>query len=384
VTLETAEFERRAELVGAAAAAAKLDALIGYSAGNSPGPVAYLAGYEPSFGLSDIAFVVLVPGPSVRRTLVTNSYWDDVEHVAKVDDVVITRSHAGAIHDLLPVGCERVGLVGFDFFPTGVLTALAGYRPTIRWEDSTGLVQAVAALKSPAEVALMRRAAAASDAGGRRFSTEVAAGRSERAIQEAVDHAIIEAGADRPAFRTFLMTGPRIAVGIGFAGPRRLEDGEQVNVLCGAQVSGYRVELGRVMAVGTPSDEAVQLMEAAADMHDAMRAVIHPGAPVARIAEAAMTAAAKGGYAPSVWAPHDSARDFGHGMGCWVSEPPQLREGGGGVLQAGMALSVEARLAVPRHGGAVISEIVLVEANGSERLSSLPLRLWRDPNAARG
>ena len=57
-SLDHEEFERRAERVAIAASRAGFDALIAYSAGNSPGPVAYLGGYEPSFGLADIAFVV--------------------------------------------------------------------------------------------------------------------------------------------------------------------------------------------------------------------------------------------------------------------------------------------------------------------------------------
>jgi hypothetical protein len=56
-------------------AEAHLDALIAYSAGHQPGPVGFLGGYEPQFGLHDVAYFVVVPGRSC--SLLANAFWDD-------------------------------------------------------------------------------------------------------------------------------------------------------------------------------------------------------------------------------------------------------------------------------------------------------------------
>lgn len=377
--LHRSEFERRAELVRELAVAAGYDALIAYSVGNLHGPVAYLGGYEPSFGLNDVAFVVLVAHPMARETLITNSYWDDVEGQTWIDDVVVTkRGHAQVIADHLPRPCRRVGVVGYDFFPAPILNALATSMAGTSFEDATELVQGVAKIKSPAEIELVRRAAQVTDAGGQGFLGSLTDGQSERAVQEAVDHAMMAAGADGVAFPTFVMTGPRIATGIGFAADRRLAIGDQVNVLCGAQIGGYRVELGRVSTVDRPpADDLLRVMEAAADMSDAMRERMGPGVAVGAVADAAMEAARRSSMEAHVWAPVESPRFFGHGMGCWVSEPPNIEEHGSALLQPGMIMSVEARLSIPGHGGAVITEMVLIDPNGSTRLSTMPLRTWQ-------
>lgn len=327
--------------------------------------------------MNDVAFVVLIPGTSARQTLVTNAYWDDVQEATWIDDVVVTREHAKTISDRLPQSCKRVGIVGYTFFPAPIFNALALSRSGTTFEDATELVQGIAKIKSPAEIELVRRAAELADAGARRFAESMVVGTSERAIQEAVDHAMMDAGADGLAFRTFVMSGSRIATGIGFAGGRQLEAGDQVNILCGARMGGYRVELGRVSTVGRPHDEFLRLMETAADMHDAMRETMGPGVSVGAVAAAALECARRRGAEQHVWAPIKLQREFGHGMGCWVSEPPLIREDGSALLQPGMILSVEARLSVPRRGGAVISEMVLINHQGSTRLSTMPLRIWQ-------
>ena len=372
--LERSEYERRCRLVEQAIASAGYDALVAYSVSNQPGAVAYLAGYEPSFGLGDVAFVVMRPG-ALGPTLITNAYWDDVHLHDWPGEIVVTKAYVRAVIAHLPESCKRVALVGYDFFPARFMRQLADARVGAAFEDATPLVQAIARLKSPAEIALIERAANAADAGARRFQESVRVGVSERHVQEEVDEAMIEAGAEGTAFRTFIMSGARIATGIGFAGERLVAPGDQVNVLCGARIGGYRVEVGRVAAVGDVSGRLRDVMESAALMHEATRERMGPGVPVGAVARAALECARRQGMQDYVWTAIDSPTDFGHGMGCWVSEPPVLTEQSEEVLEPGMVLSVEARLSLPGEGGAVITEMVAIEAGGARRLSRLPLRL---------
>jgi len=66
----------------------------------------------------------------------------------------------------------------------------------------------------------------------------------------------------------------------------------------------------------------------------------------------------------------------GHGIGCWLDEPPRLRAGEDGVLAEGMVLVLEARLGREGHGGATLTDPVLVTRTGNERLSRVPIRTW--------
>ena len=66
----------------------------------------------------------------------------------------------------------------------------------------------------------------------------------------------------------------------------------------------------------------------------------------------------------------------GHGIGCWLDEPPRLRAGEEGSLAEGMVLVLEARLGRKGHGGATLTDPVLVTRAGVERLSRVPVRTW--------
>lgn len=374
--LHASEFHERMRRVETALDKAGLDALIAYSVGNQPGPVAYLGGYEPRFGLNDVAYFVLVPGTRPTYALLGNAYWDKPATLTWTDHVLVTSNFAQELCTLLPSSAKRVGVAGYNFFPAPVSNALQSAFPNTRFEDATELLKHVAKIKSPAELELVRLAAQISDNGGREFIEGVREGENERALQSKVERAMIAAGADGLAFPTFIMSGPKVAVGIGFAEDRSLVAGEQLNLLCGAQVGGYRVELGRITTVGQPSPEFRRIMDTAADMYEAMLNAVKPGVPAGQVAEASVAVARKQNLDAYLFKSINSSATQGHGMGCWVSEPPPIHPLETGLIEENMALSLEARLCLPNFGGAVITEMVKVTPNGAERLSSLPVRLW--------
>jgi Xaa-Pro aminopeptidase len=137
------EYARRVAGVERALDEAGLDALIAYSAGHQPGPVAYVAGYEPRFGLHDVAFFVLVPGQAY--TLLSNAFWDDPASLTWTDDVRVTSAFGPALADLLPGEVRRLGIAGLGFFPAPVFLAL----PAVEVVDATPLLKRVAQIKSP-------------------------------------------------------------------------------------------------------------------------------------------------------------------------------------------------------------------------------------------
>jgi Xaa-Pro aminopeptidase len=130
---------------------AGLDALVAYSVGNQPGPVAYLAGYEPRFGLRDVAFFVLVPGERPRHALLAHAYWDNPGDATWVEDVLVMRDPGTRLVEFLPSSIERLGIAGYRFFPAPVYADLRAALPGARIEDATALLMDVAKAKSPRE-----------------------------------------------------------------------------------------------------------------------------------------------------------------------------------------------------------------------------------------
>jgi Xaa-Pro aminopeptidase len=202
--------------VEAAMEHAGLDALIAYSVRNQPGCVAYLAGYESSFGLHDVAFFVIVPKGQPRYSLLTNAFWDMSEEKTWTNDVFVTSDFGTRLAELLPQSTRRLGIAGYAFFPLQVYTAL----PAACFEDATQLLKEVAKIKSPQEIEIMRQVARISEAGGRTFLDGVREGVNERLLVAEVERAMLEAGADGLSFPTILMTGPQVVTSICFAANR--------------------------------------------------------------------------------------------------------------------------------------------------------------------
>ena len=185
--------------------------------------------------------------------------------------------------------------------------------------------------------------------------------------------ALATANGFRPVIVIF--SGSRVETGIGFPAPRTLERGDQINIVVGALCQGYNMDIGRVTTVGAPSPELRRVMETAGEMLDAMLASARQGAPIATVAAAGVDVVQT--RQMDDWTYHFGSPGYaGHGIGCWLDEPPRLRTGEEGRIAPGMVLILEARLGRAGHGGATITDPVVVTQSGVERLSKIAIRTW--------
>lgn len=359
-----------------ATAKAGFDALIAFTATNLLGPSAYLVGYEPRFGPREVAVVVLVPGG--RATFITYGYWDEIGPMPWMDEQIVKPdldAIARLIAERLPMAAKRVGVAGYPLLPAKFAAAIAEARPGVKLEDATTLLISQAVIKSDAEIEILRDTARMTDAGVDAFLAGARERTDETEIALGVEAAMVRAGADRPAFPPLIFSGPRVETGIGFAQRRRPAQGEQLNIVVGAERLGYKMDIGRVACAGRPSNAHRAVMDVAAEMLEAMLAVVRVGAPVVAIPDAAARVVQGRGMAE--WAYRFGAPGYaGHGIGCWLDEPPRLRSDEAGSLAAGMVLVLEARLGRVGGGGATITDPVLVTKGGVQRLSGVPIRTW--------
>lgn len=370
------EFAERRRRVEAAIAHEGYDALVAFSATNLLGPSAYLTGYEPRFGPREVTLVILVPGG--RATFITYGYWDEIAPMPWMDEQIVKpdlEAIARLVAERMPAAATRIGVAGYPLLPAKFAGAIGKARPNSRLEDATTFLTSQAVIKSAAEIEILRDAARMTDAGVEAFLAGVRDASDETETALAVEAAMLRAGADRPAFPPLIFSGPRVETGIGFAQRQRPQPGEQMNIVVGANRLGYKMDIGRVACAGRPSDAHRVVMDAAADMLEAMIAIVRRGAPVTAIPDAAARVARDRGV--TEWAYRFGAPGYtGHGIGCWLDEPPRLRAGEEGSLAEGMVLVLEARLGREGHGGATLTDPVLVTRNGAERLSRVPIRTW--------
>lgn len=119
-------------------------------------------------------------------------------------------------------------------------------------------------VKDGAEIAVLRRAVAATTAGFARLRSMLQPGVTERALQVELEAEFFRAGGTRTGYGTIVGGGPHSAVLHVEPSARPVRDGEFVLVDAGAEIDRYTADVTRTYVVGKPS--AFQR-----DLHDVVR-----------------------------------------------------------------------------------------------------------------
>ncbi len=125
----------------------------------------------------------------------------------------------------------------------------------------------------------------------------------------------------------------------GIPDNRPLEDGDIVGIDCGVLLKGYHGDAARTFMVGTPDDDALELLRVTRDSLDlAVEKKVKPGGRLSDIGSAVQRHVEKNGFS--------IVREFvGHGVGTSLHEDPQVpnfgRPGQGERLRPGMVLAIE-------------------------------------------
>jgi Xaa-Pro aminopeptidase len=107
--------------------------------------------------------------------------------------------------------------------------------------------------KDADELALIRRAAAATAHGFARLRGELRPGVSERTLQIELEAEFFRHGATRPGYGTIVGSGPNTAILHAAPSARLVRDGEFVLVDAGAEVERYMADVTRTYVAGSPS-----------------------------------------------------------------------------------------------------------------------------------
>lgn len=376
------EFAARQEAARRACAARGLAALlvVGRAFYDRPGALAYLTNHFPPFptavvsgrmrGLGHAALllpqegvpVLVADGPAVRRELLA------VETVEVSSD--LPRALVGVVKGR-GLATTRIGLAGADILPLVLFQEMAAALPAVAWEPAEEIVNGLRQVKSPAEQALLRRAAAVAGAGLAAAIGALTPGASERDVCAAGTGAALLAGAD---FVRYLRvhSGPWAAWTSRWpqATDRIIGPGDLVTLdLIGAR-QGYQFDVLRTTVAGPASLEQRRLLEAGLEATTAAVEAARPGVPAERLVAIAHERIAAAGFG-------EYARPFaGHAIGLETVEEPYLLPGVTTPLLPGMALCVEPGIHIPGVGGVCVEQEILVTEGSPEVITHTPARLW--------
>jgi D-alanyl-D-alanine dipeptidase len=150
---------------------------------------------------------------------------------------------------------------------------------------------------------------------------------------------------------------------------RVLADGDVVRLDVGGSTNGFASDLGRTIAIGHASDRLREVYDVVERAGRAGMDLVRPGVPCRDIDRAAFAVIDAAGFGDNV------LHRTGHGLGRSLHEPPYIVATSDTRLEEGMVFSVEPSIYLPGEFGVRTEEIVVVTADGCERLSALPREL---------
>ena len=347
--------QRRARLVESLAEAG-LDALFV----SSPPNIRYLSGFTGSSAL-----LLAVPGRSVLFTDPRYAIQSAEEcdcRVRVVKRTLITALAAAARR----LGLRRIGFeqqhLTCDLWQSLRNNLAAG----VDLVPASGLVEELRAVKSPAEVALIRQSARTCRAAFQRAVRRIRPGLTEAALAAEIDHQMRRLGAEGPAFETIVAAGPNAVLPHARPGSRPLRNNELLLIDMGARQDGYASDMTRVLSLGEAPAEARQLHAAVLEAQLAALQTVRDG----------VAASAVDRRAREVLRGHGLDKAFthstGHGLGLEIHEAPRIGQRAGERLRDGMVITVEPGVYIKGFGGVRIEDTVLVTQEGCEILTPAP------------
>ena len=234
---------------------------------------------------------------------------------------------------------------------------------------TTGLVEGLRAVKDDVELAAVRRAGELSDEVFTALANERFTGRTERELAWWIERSFREAGAEATSFHPAVAAGANAAAPHADPGERVLERGTLVIVDAGCTVDGYCSDCTRTFSTGDPPQRLLDAYELCLEAQLAGLAAVRPGVS-GRDADAASRGPIEEAGLGSAY-----GHGLGHGVGIEVHEAPVLRPESHDVLEPGNVVTVEPGIYLPGEGGVRIEDLVLVTADGCERLTKFPKEL---------
>ncbi|WAA66175.1 M24 family metallopeptidase [Microbacterium oxydans] len=347
------------------AADAGLDAIV-----VGPGPdLQYLVGVE---GDTIERLTALVIGPDVAPTVVVPRM-----ELAKVRSTAVGELGL-AVSDwvdgedpyaLVTAAVGTVSRVGVSDALPALHVIPIGERLGVGLELATPVLREGRMIKDAEEITELRRAGDAIDAVHRRVHEWLRAGRTEREVAADIAEAIVAEGHRTVEF-VIVGSGPNGADPHHEVSDRVIEEGDVVVVdIGGAVPSGYNSDSTRTYVVGTPSPAAAERIAVLVRAQQAAVDAVRPGATAAEVDAAARSVLADAGLGEAF------LHRTGHGIGVSVHEEPYIAPGNDLVLREGMAFSIEPGIYFSGEWGARIEDIVVVTAEGGERLNVAPHEL---------
>ncbi len=289
----------------------------------------------------------------------------DVEVVQTAQQPLETLGQLVRDHGVTRLGFEK------DNLTYGYYQQLGARLPGVELVPVSGWVEALRQVKEDAEVDQIARAQSLVDKGFRQILDFIRPGRTEKEIAVELEYNLLRLGADRMAFDTIVVSGPRSSLPHGRPGERQLQPGDLVTIDVGVMVDGYCSDLTRTVAVGRLDVQQRRIHDLVLRAQEAALLAARPGVGCAGLDRVAREVISAAGYGDCF------GHGLGHGVGLAVHEGPRVSQSAPPEqeLVVGNVITVEPGVYIPGWGGVRIEDLVVITPNGCRNLTTSPKHL---------
>lgn len=261
----------------------------------------------------------------------------------------------------------RIG-IEMDYLPAGDMVRLQAALPGARFERCEQILARLRQLKTPDEIALLRRLSRIADQAITDALAAVKAGDSEMDIAGQLTRNVYSLGAEN--FKLLIIaTGERSCLPNVGPSERRLRARDVCRVEIFSVIGGYQAGVCRTAIVGEAPPKAEAIWQHLVDCKYQIMEMVKPGASCRAIYDAFITKLAEMKLPPISF--------VGHGIGLHLHEDPYLgktpvlgQPGSDAKIEEGMVLGFEPLCYDTGYGfGMQNKDMLLVTAGGSELLS---------------
>jgi Xaa-Pro aminopeptidase len=380
-TIPVAEFAERRRRLRERMAADGVDLFIAYSddrAAFGQQHARYLFNYQPHFEpaltvvpLEGESFIAT--GPESEALVRGSSYCENVRVVDAFahPDEEYPFSKIGRLADALaPIRARgsrwhRTAIAGGDAIPKRIWDALAA---AIEGEvvAGDGLILRLRAVKSRAEIEVIRQAYRIAEAGTATALAAIAPGVTEREIAAEAEHVMRRMGSEGMGIDTIVGSGKDNTIAIiTRTTNRRIGAGDHILITLAPRYEGYHAAIGRVAAVGRVNERIEQAVKVAISAQEAAASTLRPGvtgAEIDRLARGVCRASGLDRY---------FAYSGVHSVGLVEFEAPILTSKSVEPLSADMVFSIDIPVFFAPWGGLRIEDGYLITSSGAEALQTI-------------
>ncbi len=284
-----------------------------------------------------------------------------------------------------------------DEIPYTEYNRLAHLFPEATVVNGTPLIRQARSVKTPLEMEMFRRAAAAHARAYQQIPDVYRPGMTDREFSIEIERLMrLEGclgifrvfGQSMEIFMGSVLSGDNTAVpspydfALGGAGldpslpgginGKPLQEGASVMVDMGGNFNGYMCDMTRVFSIGTLSEEAYAAHQVCLEVQEKVISLARPGAVCEDLYQAAIDLVTKAGFADKFMGISQQARFIGHGIGLQINEIPVLAPRIRQELEPGMVFALEPKIVLPKIGAVGIENSFAVKKEGVEKLTHCP------------